>query len=137
MTESIRVGIDLCSAREVERSIAQFGDRYLGRVYTDREIEYCEREPAMRAERFAARFAAKEAVIKVLRPTAARPEWKAIEIVRRPEGWCEIELSGTAAQHAVDAAVATFSVSMSHEGDMASAVVVATIAEERTKDWKD
>jgi holo-[acyl-carrier protein] synthase len=124
--ELVRVGTDLCSVQAVADSVATFGDRYLARVYTDDERAYCEADPALTAERLAARFAAKEAVVKVLRPATERPEWRSIEVRRDPGGWCEVELSGTAERLAREAGINSLSVSMSHEGGLANAVVVAT-----------
>ena len=46
----VRVGIDLCSVQEVAESIERFGDRYLRRVYTEHEVEYCAQDPALAAE---------------------------------------------------------------------------------------
>jgi holo-[acyl-carrier protein] synthase len=125
----IRVGTDLCSVDEVAESVATFGDRYLRRVYTEHELEYCGTDPARSAERLAARFAAKEAVVKVLRPVDARPDWRAIEVRRDPGGWCEISLTAGAATMAREAEIDSLSVSMSHEGGIANAVVVAMMLE--------
>ena len=127
---SIRVGIDLCSVKDVADSVATFGDRYLQRVYTDDELEYCGRDPARSAERLAARFAAKEATMKVLRPRDARPDWRTIEVRRDPAGWCELALTGSAAVLAQEAAIGSLSVSLSHEAGLANAVVVATLTEQ-------
>jgi holo-[acyl-carrier protein] synthase len=126
---SIRVGVDLCSVAEVAASVATFGDRYLQRVYTDDELEYCGRDPERSAERLAARFAAKEAALKVLRPRDARPEWRSIEVRRDPAGWCELSLTGSAATLAREAGIASLAVSLSHEGGLANAVVVAAMLE--------
>jgi len=127
--ERIRVGTDLCSVDAVAESVATFGDRYLQRVYTEHELEYCGTDPARSAERLAARFAAKEAVVKVLRPVDARPDWRAIEVRRDPGGWCEISLTAGAAAMAREAEIDSLSVSMSHEGGIANAVVVAMMLE--------
>jgi holo-[acyl-carrier protein] synthase len=113
----------------VAESVATFGDRYLRRVYTEHELEYCGADPARSAERLAARFAAKEAVVKVLRPVDGRPDWRAIEVRRDPSGWCEISLTAAAAAMAREAEISSLSVSMSHEDRMANAVVVAMMLE--------
>lgn len=128
---SIRVGTDLCSVQDVADSVATFGDRYLQRVYTDHELEYCGRDPERSSERLAARFAAKEAAVKVLRPRDARPDWRSIEVRRAPEGWCELTLTGRAAIMAREASITSLSVSLSHEAGLANAVVVATVSDER------
>ena len=117
-----RVGIDLASVADVREAVAAHGDRYLRRVYTAQELLDCGGDPA----RLAGRFAAKEAVIKVLRPLrdTALP-WSDIEVLRHPEGWTEVRLAGSAALRAEHEGLAAFSVSMSHEGDTACAVVMA------------
>jgi len=125
---TLRVGTDLCSVGDVEDSIERFGDRYLRRVYTDAELAYCEGTPHRTAERLAARFAAKEATMKVLHMTDARPDWRTIEVCPHPGGWCEIELAGSAADLARDAGIDSLAMSMSHHADHATAVVVATLS---------
>src|SRR5580692_6741852 len=92
----LRVGVDLTSVAEVEHSVARFGDRYVKRLFTRHEIESCARGDGVASDGLAARFAAKEATIKVLRPRQARPDYRSIQVRRHPDGWCEIELSGTA-----------------------------------------
>jgi holo-[acyl-carrier protein] synthase len=126
----IRVGLDLVDVQEVAASVEYFGDRYVRRIYTDHEIGCCRRPddrrsgPPYAVESLAARFAAKEAVLKVLRPVGARPGWRSIELHRMTGGWCEIRLSGPAADMAADAGIDGFSVSLSHEATLAAAVVV-------------
>jgi len=121
----LRVGIDLVQVSRIAGSLAAFGDRFLTRIYTPTELGYARNEP----ERLAARFAAKEAVVKVLRPREARPEWKSIEVRRDPDGWCELSLTGTAARLAREQAIDSLAVSLSHEAGLANAVVVATLTE--------
>lgn len=126
----VRVGLDLVDPAEVAASVARFGDRYVTRVFTDHEIECCRRpdragsEPAYAIESLAARFAAKEAVVKVLRPVGMQPEWRSIELHRMTGGWCEIRLFGTAAALAAEAGIVGLAVSLSHEQTLAAAVVV-------------
>jgi holo-[acyl-carrier protein] synthase len=117
-----RVGIDLTSVERVREAVAAHGQRYLDRVYTPRERVDCGDDAA----RLAARFAAKEAAIKVLRPTAATAlPWSDIEVVRQPDGHVELVLAGLAAEHAAGQGLTGFAVSLSHEGDSACAVVCA------------
>jgi holo-[acyl-carrier protein] synthase len=126
-TGSVRVGVDLMPADEVARSVAAFGQRYLDRVYTPHEQACSTGTPTVAAEHLAARFAAKEAVIKVLRPTAAQPPWPSIEVRRDAGGWCEIALSGPAAAMARQQGLDHFTVSLAHEAGMAVAVVAAQV----------
>jgi holo-[acyl-carrier protein] synthase len=126
----VRVGTDLCSVSDVASAVERFGPRYLDRVYTPDELAYCLAAPTVAAERLAARFAAKEATIKVLRPRGgSRPDWRSIEVRRHEEGWCELALHDGASELADDARIASLAVSLSHEGDAASAVVVALTTE--------
>jgi holo-[acyl-carrier protein] synthase len=121
----LRVGVDLTSIDEVERSVARFGDRYVKRIFTGHEIESCARGDEIASSGLAARFAAKEATIKVLRPGGVQPDYRSIEVRRHPDGWCEIELTGTAAELAEAEGVRHLALSLTHEAGMAAAVVVA------------
>lgn len=129
--ETLRVGVDLVAVEEVAASLDHFGDRYVTRLFTAHEIETCrtagtsgEGRAGYAVESLAARFAAKEAVVKVLRPIEMQPDWRTIEIHRMTGGWCEIRLSGQAAELAADAGIGELAVSLSHESTMATAVVV-------------
>ena len=121
----IRVGIDLVSVEAVAESIREHGDRYLQRVYTEAELRDCQGAQGVAAERLAARFAAKEAALKVLRPSDEAIPWREIEVVRDPAGWVELELNGRALISARDQGLDDFAVSVSHEADYATAIVVA------------
>jgi holo-[acyl-carrier protein] synthase len=122
---ALRVGADVVSVQQVEASVARFGSRYLERVYTRHELESSVGRSPARAASLAARFAAKEATLKVLRPVGHQPDWRSLEVRRHPSGWCTMELSGHAAVLADQANIAELAVSLTHEGDVAAAVVVA------------
>ncbi len=126
----VAVGIDLASVSQVRRSLRDFGDRYLHRVYTPTEIADCSasHDPA---PGLAARFAAKEATIKALMVEDVQPPWRSIEVRRHPSGWCEIHLTGEAARLAQDRGIGRLALSLSHEEDLAAAVVMATTGAER------
>lgn len=123
---SFTVGTDLCAVEDVEASMLRFGDKYVGRVYTPREIAECERR-AEPAPAFAGRFAAKEAVFKSLRSRDPIADWKAIEIERTPGGWCEVRLTGAMEHLARQRNVSHLSLSISHERGYAHAIAIATI----------
>lgn len=125
---ALRVGIDLVSVQAVRKSISDHGKRYLARIYTEGELRDCRDGEGVAAERLAARFAAKEATVKVLRPDQQAVPWSAIEVVRRPSGWVELELSGRAAALAASEGLSGFSLSITHEEGYAAAVVVAECA---------
>jgi holo-[acyl-carrier protein] synthase len=124
----LRVGADIARVDDVCASVARFGDRYLHRVFTPHEIASCAGSSTVAAASLAARFAAKEATIKVLRPEDATPAWKSIEVRRHPSGWCELHLTGEAAKLAAAAGITELAVSLTHDGDVAAAVVLAQCA---------
>jgi holo-[acyl-carrier protein] synthase len=120
-----RVGVDLVAISEIRTSVSLYGDRYLHRIFTDGELEACHVSGQPRFESLAARFAAKEAAVKALQPSDGGPGWKDVEVCRLASGACEIRLHGSAAALAADAGIEHLSVSMTHEGDMAAAIVIA------------
>jgi len=121
-----RIGCDIIQTDDIASSIAEFGDRYLKRVYTAHELETCA-GPAM-AQRLAARFAAKEATAKVLRSLDAALPWTNIEVRREPWGGCSIALHGGAARTARHQGLYDLQVSLSHEPGIAMAVVTAAVS---------
>ena len=126
----IRVGIDLTSVASVRDSISTHAEHYLDRVYTGGELAECQTPAGLDAERLAARFAVKEAAMKVLRPTEhdAVP-WNTIEVRHADaSGSVEIELSGRAAELAAESGLGELSASLTHESEFAAAVVVAEMA---------
>jgi holo-[acyl-carrier protein] synthase len=123
---SLRVGTDLVFVDTVRESIRSHAEHYLKRVYTERELEDCRTSNGVDAERLAARFAAKEATMKVLRPRDEGIPLRSIEVRRDPSGWVELELSGPAAALANESGITELALSISHEGDFAAAVVVAS-----------
>jgi holo-[acyl-carrier protein] synthase len=123
----MRVGIDMVSVDAVRESIRQHGDRYVKRIYTEGELSDCHTDQGLIPERLAARFAAKEATLKVLRPVNEAIPWRTIEIVRHGAGWVSVKLSGRAAALAAEAQLGNFELSICHEGNYASAVVIAEL----------
>jgi holo-[acyl-carrier protein] synthase len=121
---ALRIGVDLVSVADVDESVRRYDRRYLERVYTDGELEQSGREPA----RLAARFAAKEAVMKVLRPAAddAVP-WRSIEIRRTPGGWVEVSLHGRAKELAERDGLDGWSISLTHETGYAAAMAAVEV----------
>jgi holo-[acyl-carrier protein] synthase len=120
----IQVGLDLVRIGHIEASVQRFGGRFLGRVFTEGELRYCMAEPGPSASRLAARFAAKEAARKILCVDDEPVGWRSIEVVRASSGWCDLVLHGAARTLARRAGYVGFSLSMTHESDYASAVVV-------------
>lgn len=126
---TLRVGIDLVEISRIAESLRKFGERFLRRVFTDGEIAFATAVPSQAAERLAARFAAKEAVIKALGLADQPMNWRDIEVRRAPSGDCAMALSGTACRAAERAGVRELAVSLSHEGNYAAAIVVVRVSE--------
>ena len=121
------VGLDLVDVREVAESVERFGQRYLDRCYTPAEVAYAMSAPdrVTGVRRLAARWAAKEATIKALGASERGISPRDIEITRAGDGSIQLELHGPAFAAAQAAGATAFAVSMSHQGDLAAAVVVA------------
>ncbi len=121
----VGIGVDIVDIARLERSLSQFGNRFRDRVFTPREIAYCE-IVARKAERFATRFAAKEAARKAI--GAATPvtalAWHDIEIISSTEGAPQLEFHGRAAELVKGLNVTRAHVSLSHGMDSAIAFVV-------------
>ena len=117
----IGIGIDIIEIRRVERALTP---RFIERVFTPREIAYC--EPARRIEKYAARFAAKEAARKAI--GAATPvtalSWHDVEVVSSPEGAPQLVFYGRAAELVQKLKVTRTHVSMSHSVENAIAQVI-------------
>ena len=121
----VRVGTDVESIADVAAALAQFGDRYLSRLFTADELAACGPITPAAAPRLAARFAAKEAVIKVLSPVDRVPRWRSIEIRNAPNGSPSVALHEEAAQLAQEQGIGPLSVSLSHGAGIGTATVVA------------
>jgi holo-[acyl-carrier protein] synthase len=121
---AIVVGTDLVQVSEVGKAMERFGERYLRKLFTEAELSYCMEAPEVAPSRLAARFAAKEAALKVLRLTDQSFSWRSIEVARNPGGWCYLVLHGPMRDLANQAGFVAFSLSMTHEGAYAQAVVV-------------
>ncbi|GCE11735.1 holo-ACP synthase [Tengunoibacter tsumagoiensis] len=121
-----RVGIDLVAVQQVRESLERYGQRYLQRIFTDDEQSYCLSLATAQAQiaSLSARFAAKEATMKVLRIERGI-DWRQIEVRRWPEGYCDLVLSGEAALLAQERGICTLSLSLSHEAEYATAIVIA------------
>jgi holo-[acyl-carrier protein] synthase len=125
---ALRTGIDMVSVDVVRDSLETHGGHYLRRVYTEREVADCEASGTLDAARLAARFAAKEAALKVLRPAETGIPWHEIEVRRSRDGWVELALAGAAAALASEQRISELALSITHEGGFASAIVVAQCA---------
>lgn len=112
------LGIDIVKVERIRAAIERFGERFSNRVLTPTERRYVRGRP----ETFAGRWAAKEAVSKVLGLGVRGIGWKDIEVERLPTGQPAIRLHGRAAQRADQLGMGRIALSITHESDYAVAV---------------
>lgn len=120
----VGTGVDIVETSRIEEALERHGERFARRLFTPGEIEYCERF-RNRAERYAARFAAKEAAFKAL-GTGWREgvRWLDVEVTHRPSGKPELLLNGRAGQLAQELGVARMALSISHSDRYVVAQVI-------------
>jgi holo-[acyl-carrier protein] synthase len=112
------LGIDIVKVERIRAAIDRFGERFSNRVLTPTERRYVRGRP----ETFAGRWAAKEAVSKVLGLGVRGIGWKDIEVERLPTGQPAIRLHGRAEQRAAQLGMGRIALSITHESDYAVAV---------------
>ena len=112
------LGIDIIKIKRIADALKRFGDRFPRRVLTDAEARYVRNRP----QNFAGRWAAKEAVSKVLGLGVRGVGWRDIEIERLPTGQPSVRFHGRAAQRAEQLGMGRMAVSISHEGEYAVAI---------------
>jgi len=125
----VLVGMDIQPIHEVEASLTNFGARYGRLIYTAHELRDCGAN-ARSATKLAERFAAKEAVLKILDLGDTVPPWRFIEVKEGSSGGPEIALHSSAADLAQRQGIQNFTVSLSHAGGVATAAVVAEVMSE-------
>lgn len=118
-----KVGMDIVEVAEVEQSIARFGDRYLRRVFTQRELDACDHGSDIRC--LATCFAAKEAALKTFGTDVGAVDLRSVEIVLTGDPGPVVELTGSGARLAVREKISSFSVSVGAAAGYAAAVVLA------------
>jgi|SRR6266545_715430 len=108
-------GIDIVETGRIRNLVEQHGQHFLARVFTPAELEYCNRNDKRVFEHLAGRFAAKEAVLKVL-GTGWRGgiAWTDIEVLKEPSGQPRIKLSGECEHIARELGIARWHISISH-----------------------
>jgi len=120
----VGLGVDIAEVDRVEAAIRRHGEPFLKRVFTPAEIAYCERH-RNKFERYAGRFATKEAAMKALGTGWRRGvRWLDIEIVRHPSGRPTLELRGRAREFADRLNVKNISLTITHSGNTALAQVI-------------
>jgi holo-[acyl-carrier protein] synthase len=120
----VGTGIDIAEVPRIAASIARFGDRFLHRIFTEGEIRYCDAK-ANRAERYAARFAAKEAAMKAIGTGWNHGvTWRDVEVSRMPGGRPTITFHGKAAEFAAKLGAKHIALSLTHTAQHAIAQVI-------------
>ena len=117
-------GVDLAEVARIREAIGRYGERFIRRIYTDGEIAYVERK-ANRFERYAGRFAAKEAGMKAIGTGWKRGvRWQDFEVSNLPSGRPTLRLHGEAARVAESMGVKTISLSITHTAELGMAHVI-------------
>ncbi len=114
------VGVDVIVISRVQKVLERHPERFLRRVFTPEEVAFCRG----RVRELAARFAAKEAVMKALGTGARGLAWREIEILPNRRGKPLVYLHGLAAKRAEKIGARGLDVSLTHDSDLAIAVVV-------------
>jgi holo-[acyl-carrier protein] synthase len=117
-------GVDLAEVPRIRASVERFGRKFVERIYTPREIAYVERK-ANKYERFAARFAAKEAGMKALGTGWRRGvRWQDFEVTNLPSGRPTLALHGVAREYAEKLGVKQIHVSLTHTAEYGLAYII-------------
>jgi len=120
----VGTGIDIAEVPRIRAAIERHGERFLQRVFTADEIRYCESK-ANRVERYAARFAAKEAGMKALGTGWNHGvRWRDLEVARQPGGRPALVLHGKAAEFAAKLGATRMALSLTHSAELAMAQVI-------------
>ena len=120
----VGTGIDIAEVPRIAEAIQRHGQRFLHRVFTEGEIAYCDSK-ANRIERYAARFAAKEAGMKALGTGWNHGvRWRDVEVCRVPGGRPTIAFHGKAAEFAAKLGTKNVALSLSHTAEQAIAQVI-------------
>ncbi len=119
------IGVDLIRVERIARAVDRHGERFLGRVFTDREIAHCQRRVG-RASCLAMRFAAKEAFSKALGVGLRRGgiRWQDVEVIPDAMGKPELVITGRAAQLCEAAGIRGMHLTLTDEDPHALAVVI-------------
>ena len=120
----VGTGVDIAEVDRIGDAIERYGNRFLERIYTEAEIAYVERK-ANRHERYAARFAAKEAGMKAIGTGWRRGvRWKDFEVINLPSGRPTLKLHGVAAKFAEGLQVRNIALSLTHTALQGMAIVI-------------
>lgn len=123
----IKTGIDIIEVKRIKESIELYGEKFLERIYTKNEIEYCEKKNVKKYESYAARFAAKEATLKAISEMINNKfdiSWTEIEIINSENGKPRVELSESLIEKFNIKSEINIEISLSHIEETAIASVV-------------
>jgi len=120
----VGLGIDIAEPDRLRAAVERYGTRFLERIFTPKEIAYCERK-RNKWERYAARFAAKEAAFKALGTGWRRGvRWRDVEVTNLPSGQPTLALTGEAEKFARRLGVNHIAVSLTHSDQFVLAQVI-------------
>ena len=118
----MRCGTDICSVNRVKEAIDKLGEKFLNRVFTKKEIEYCESRKKAKYESYASRFAGKEAVYKAISPSVNQEgAFTEVEILAEETGRPYVVVHGDLAKLVGDKQI---EISLSHEKEFAIAMCI-------------
>src|SRR5258706_16151482 len=121
----VGTGIDISEVARIAASIERYGERFLNRVFTAKEIAYCNSKKRGSAQSFAARFAAKEAAMKAIGTGLRRGvTWHDVEVGREPGGRPTIIFHGKAREFAQKLGMKRVALSLTHTAEEAMAQVI-------------
>ena len=120
----VGLGTDLAEVSRIRHAVERYGNRFVERIFTPAEIRYVERK-ANKYERYAARFAAKEAGMKAIGTGwSQKVRWQDFEVANKPSGEPTLRFHGAAAQIAARRGARNVVLSLTHTAEVAMAVVI-------------
>ena len=123
MSLPFTIGTDIVSVKRMQKAIERQGQRFLDRIFTPAEQNYCKRKKN-KYENYAARFAAKEAVIKAKKGGRGRFAFRDIEVIRKLNGAPAIQIDHRTRKKLDISPKAQFELTMAHEREFAIATVI-------------
>jgi holo-[acyl-carrier protein] synthase len=115
------IGVDIIEIARIEKTIARWGEKFLHRIYSEPELRLYRKKPSS----LAARFACKEAVMKLLEKGRKGINWREVETLSHPSGKPLVNLYGRAQSVANKLGVKEIAVSLSHSREYAIALVTS------------
>lgn len=118
------IGSDIIAVHRIDDLMQRYGDRFLDRCFRPAEKEYIQTRGRSAPLSAAARWAAKEALLKALGTNVQTIPYRDVEVVRNPDGPVSLQLHGKAAEAAVRRGAHRWHLALSHEKDYATATVI-------------